>query len=384
MSLKSLKNKEQIPVRQSIDDVKKSEKFRKIQRIKTEKMVNQIAQNNPEKLGEASMNIINRIDNKKLQKNNIPEEIAPDYKNRSPDLMESIEKPIRPNPTSEVEAGDTSHEVNKSVTKEPPKKAPTFKVDMPGAAVITRNVISYNYGAKGKTTRDSNRKSEHSDSDYGKSTNVIISKSISVKPGVQVKKQENEQTNRYTDANTINNVQTQRRNSPTNLNGLLEDIDDNSRDVFGNPRNDVQVAKFDTKEDDLDEQKLLKELDESSIINDSKPQSKHHQVSIMNEMNDIENTPSGFHNERNIMNIDSQGHDPINLSDSVGKFGEQLPIPQHKKAEKEEEPPSPNQFVLDDLMDEFGESKGADFKPNIEVNKKESEKDNDFLAEFEW
>eukprot|EP00344_Euplotes_crassus_P001280 CAMPEP_0197012824 /NCGR_PEP_ID=MMETSP1380-20130617/63954_1 /TAXON_ID=5936 /ORGANISM="Euplotes crassus, Strain CT5" /LENGTH=89 /DNA_ID=CAMNT_0042436619 /DNA_START=81 /DNA_END=346 /DNA_ORIENTATION=+ len=47
---KEPENKEQSPMRQSLDEVKKHEKFRKIQRIKTEKMVNQIAQNNPEKL----------------------------------------------------------------------------------------------------------------------------------------------------------------------------------------------------------------------------------------------------------------------------------------------------------------------------------------------
>ncbi len=57
-------------------------------------MVNQIAQNNPEKLGEASKEIINRIDDKMLQRNNMPEQISPDYKNRNSEIYNSAEKPI--------------------------------------------------------------------------------------------------------------------------------------------------------------------------------------------------------------------------------------------------------------------------------------------------
>ena len=60
--------------------------------------------------------------------------------------------------------------------------------------MITRNVVSYDYKLKGKTSRDSERKSDVSTSDYGKSTNVVISKSINVKKDVTIKQTTNVQS----------------------------------------------------------------------------------------------------------------------------------------------------------------------------------------------
>ena len=58
---------------------------------------------------------------------------------------------------------------------------PTLKLDFPGAAVISRNVISYEAKTKGRTSRSSKRKISATDSDYGKSTNVVVNKSVTVK-----------------------------------------------------------------------------------------------------------------------------------------------------------------------------------------------------------
>lgn len=57
--------------------------------------------------------------------------------------------------------------------------------------MITRNVVSYDYGLKGKTSRDSERKSEPTDSEYGKSTNVVVSNVIKVKPTVTMNNPDN-------------------------------------------------------------------------------------------------------------------------------------------------------------------------------------------------
>lgn len=76
-------------VRQSLEEVKKSEKMRKIQRIKTEKMITKMAQDSPEKLGEASQQIITRLDDKMLQRNNLPEEISPAYKKQNNEIYNS-------------------------------------------------------------------------------------------------------------------------------------------------------------------------------------------------------------------------------------------------------------------------------------------------------
>lgn len=108
---------------------------------------------------------------------------------------------------------------------------------------------------------------------------------------------------------------------------------------------------------------------------------------MFNELQEMEEMHGGFGQESNVMKIDDEDHEPMNLSDSIGKYGEQLPLPEPaKKPQKEEESPAPNQFVLDDLMDEFGESKGKELGGELEVAMKqpEKEKEKDFLDEFDW
>lgn len=79
--------------RPSSTEKKKKEKFQKIQRLKTEKMVSKIAKDNPEMLGEASKEILSRIDHNALQRNNLAGQISPDiHKKKNDELIRSIEK----------------------------------------------------------------------------------------------------------------------------------------------------------------------------------------------------------------------------------------------------------------------------------------------------
>ena len=72
---------------------------------------------------------------------------------------------------------------------------------------------------------------------------------------------------RYNDANGMKNGQDHRKDTPLNLNGLLEDLDVDHKDVFGNPVDGFKAAQVETQEDEIDEEKLLKELDESDEVN---------------------------------------------------------------------------------------------------------------------
>lgn len=58
------------------------------------------------------------------------------------------------------------------------------KVDLPGAAVVSRNVISYEKKPKLKTTRVSSGKLSDSDNSYAKTTNAAITKAVTVKTNV--------------------------------------------------------------------------------------------------------------------------------------------------------------------------------------------------------
>lgn len=58
------------------------------------------------------------------------------------------------------------------------------KVDLPGAAVVSRNIISYDKKPKIKTTRVSSGKLSDSDNSYAQTTNVGMTKAVTVKTNI--------------------------------------------------------------------------------------------------------------------------------------------------------------------------------------------------------
>jgi hypothetical protein len=73
------------------EDLKKEQQQMKFQRQKTEKLVNKLAQSNPEALGQASKEIINRIDHTQLKKTKQVEKISPDLIKNKQSVLDSIE-----------------------------------------------------------------------------------------------------------------------------------------------------------------------------------------------------------------------------------------------------------------------------------------------------
>ena len=168
-----------------------------------------------------------------------------------------------------------------------------------------------------------------------------------------------------------NNTDSKKEDSE-NLNGLLEEIENDYNDTPVKKSN-INIVTTNKQED------FLNKLEESPVVPDMKPDESPQKFEMGNEMG-MEDINSGFKENNDIMKFDMEEPEPGNINDSIQPFENEA----HKMNNKEEDV-SPNQFVLDDLMDEFDVSKGK--KDNLKINetpKKEAVKDDDLLDDFNW
>lgn len=160
------------------------------------------------------------------------------------------------------------------------------------------------------------------------------------------------------------------------MDGLLEELGD---DDYGSPVKQQSNVKIITTQNQED---FLNNLEESPLVSDSKPGDQPQKFNGLEAL-EMENIDSGFKQNNEIMKFDMEDPEPENTSSILmQEQGKEEEVPSKFKVEEDS---TPNQFVLDDLMDEFDVSKGKNDNLLITKNeKKESVQGNDLLDDFNW
>lgn len=163
------------------------------------------------------------------------------------------------------------------------------------------------------------------------------------------------------------------------MNNLLEDLDADNEEEFVNPTKEKSNLNVNTLNE---EEQLLAELEESPLINDLKFENNEQDFGILKEMKDMEDIDSGFEGSNNkIMKLDREDVEPMSINNTpVPLENKNPPLPVQKVKTD-----TPNEFELDELMDEFEESKNKNPDLALQTQKKESSNEKeDFLDDFNW
>lgn len=174
-------------------------------------------------------------------------------------------------------------------------------------------------------------------------------------------------------------------NKNEEINDLLQELDNGD---FGSDYEAPKVSKIKiNKVNNRGHQQVMRELDDSPLVNDRKLEE---QAKAFNLDSGFENPynnnqyDSGFNNnEQNAMIFDNNDEpEPFqNQPDFGDDFNYQNQYVEKERCKNKEQPPK--SFALDDLMDDFEQSKGNN---QIKINPMHDEREqvDDLLAEFEW
>jgi hypothetical protein len=270
---------------------------------------------------------------------------------------------------------------------------PKYNFNLPGAAVITRNVISYEEKPKGKTSRNSRRKESLPDSDAGNTTNVVAGGgAMVVKAGNAVKFNHNQDskfptnyfiatwdTNRQpvqnTNVVTTNIVSGQNTSRKDDLNNLLEELDNEKEPKYDDPPQEQGIRMINMENQDNFED------DESPVVHGQKMQEQP-QMFNMEDANDHFDQPK----DDVVKFANHEEPEPVNMF-NMDEFNDDKP--QQSPQVSKPKPPANQEkgFALDDLLDDFDQSKGNDeiqVKAEKVLQIETQLGEDDFLAEFEW
>jgi hypothetical protein len=172
-------------------------------------------------------------------------------------------------------------------------------------------------------------------------------------------------------------------NKNEEINDLLQELDN---DDFGSNYDMPKASKI--KINNRGHQQAMRELDESPLVNDRKLEE---QAKAFNMDSEFENPysnnqyDSGFNNnEQNAMIFDNNDEpEPFQNQTNFGDndFNTQNRYVEKERCKNKEQPPK--SFALDDLMDDFEQSRGTS---QIKINPMHDDREqvDDLLAEFEW
>ena len=161
------------------------------------------------------------------------------------------------------------------------------------------------------------------------------------------------------------------------MNNLLEDLDADNEEEFVNPTKEKSNLNINIINE---EEQLLAELEESPLINDLKFENNEQDFGILKEMKDMEDIDSGFEGSNNkIMKLDREDVEPMSINNTPVPLENKNPQLPAQKVKTD----APNE--LDELMDEFEESKDKNPDLALQTQKKESSNEKeDFLDDFNW
>jgi hypothetical protein len=256
-------------------------------------------------------------------------------------------------------------------------------VDLPGAAVITRNMISYDKVQKIKTTRVSSDRLSDSGNSYGKSTNAAGNQVVHVKRHNTIIGPPD------TYRRPIGfNVSTSRVNirddimNKDDINDLLQEID--NEDV-GTNYNAPQPTKVKVKDRGRG-RSIMREMNESPLVNNRRLEE---QVQGFNMDDESDNNDDC--NDQQMMLFNDNNDEKDNFQNQLNYDGQQdLNIDnqhvQNTDIKDNDNDNSHIQYGLNDLIDDDSEpSKGEN---QIQINPMndgiQGEQVDDLLAEFDW
>lgn len=276
--------------------------------------------------------------------------------------------------------------------------AATVRPDLPGAAIITRNIISYDE-PHGRTSRDSRRKNTGTEDDFGVSHSVAVTKIQNVGK-VTVNYGNNIHSN---NASTL--ISTQERNrdkvkesehqggmnrEPSNK---KEDLEDLLQELQAE-ESGMNIRKSTAKQEPAI--RIVHNIKSEQQFQFEQPEDSGHGSPIKrfdqddNPLDEEDEFNYGFANVKNGAIHIEQNDEPepehedfgyAMLEEEVEQFTSSPP----KKANNfDDEEESPKQFALDDLLDDnFEVGKKHDAIQVKPQNHKEPSAD-DLLADFEW